>query len=77
MSSRNPQKKAQVHRFGDLAAIHTNDMPNTVYMSASFARRLAAELEKVANSIDTETFSESTYGTVHIHENDNNRKATS
>lgn len=56
---------ASLHRFHDLAALHTAG-GLTVYLSAGAARRLADALEACAHSIESSAFARSHFGTTEI-----------
>lgn len=56
---------AQVHRFRDRVAAYLGN-GETVYMTPKEARQLARALNRVAKSCETESFGESTCGTIHI-----------
>lgn len=60
----------QIHRFRDMAAVSTGVSPGgrgeTRYMTATEARKMAAALYRVARSIETESFADSTCGTATV-----------
>ncbi len=53
-----------IYRFRERAAV--SGPGQTAYMTAEEARRMARALYKVARSIDDESFTESTVGTVDV-----------
>ena len=63
--SKYPNYRAQVHRFRDRVAVYIGT-GETVYMTPEDARKLARALTKTAKSIKTETFAESTCGTMEL-----------
>lgn len=57
---------ASLHRFGDYAALSLPGKGETKYFTAQEAKALAKALNKIAKSIATERFTDSTVGTITV-----------
>lgn len=57
--------RAQAHRFSDSVAVYVGG-GETTYMRPAEARQLARALNRMACSVERETFGESTCGTVTV-----------
>jgi len=61
---------ATVHRFRDKVAFHTDDMPDTVYLTAEQAKKLARVLLEYAEDCDRVKFVDSAIATQKIEDNE-------
>jgi hypothetical protein len=59
------KQRASVHRFREDVAIYVGN-GETVYIPAKEARKLARAINRAAKSCETETFAESSVGTLEI-----------
>jgi len=63
----NLKSAARVHRFRDLVAVSVAD-GSTAYLTSKAALELSRTLAKCAKSIKSERFSQSSFGSVQIHD---------
>ena len=61
---------ATVHRFGDKVAFHTDDMPDTVYLTAEQAKKLARVLLEYAEDCERVKFIDSSLAIQKIEDNE-------
>ena len=61
---------AAVHRFGDKVAFHTDDMPDTVYLTAEQAKKLARVLLEYAEDCERVKFIDSSLAIQKIEDNE-------
>jgi hypothetical protein len=57
---------ASLHRFHEFVALSLPGKGETLYFNAKEAKELAKALNKIAKSIDTESFLESEVGTITV-----------
>lgn len=62
------QQQIHIHRFHELIAFSTEDMPDTMYLTADMARKFAETLRQFASDIDSVKFADSPLGSVIVNE---------
>lgn len=62
----NRLKNASLHRFHDFVALSLPGNGETLYLNSKEAKELAKALNKIAKSVTSEGFIESTVGTITV-----------